>query len=95
MSLSARHRRTLQRLFEEPTRADVDWDDFAGLVEALGGAWMKPGHTAGSRRRAKLKDVKGLFHHPHLGSIIKKGSVESAREFLRRADVTPEKEAEQ
>ena len=95
MSLSKRHRRTLQYVFEEPTRADVDWDDFAGMVQALGGAWIKPGHTSGSRRRAKLNGVKGLFHRPHPGSIMKKGSVDSAREFLRRAGVSAGKETEE
>jgi hypothetical protein len=47
---------------------------------------------AGSRRRAKLNGVKGLFHQPHPGSVMKKGSVESAREFLRRAGVSPEQD---
>jgi hypothetical protein len=79
LALSAKHRRTLQRIFEEPTRADVQWDDFEALVVALGGEWRKPGRTGGSRRRAMLRGVRGLFHRPHPGSVMKKGSVESAR----------------
>jgi hypothetical protein len=92
MTLNARNCEMLYRIFEEPTRADLDWDDFVRLVEALGGVWPKPGHTAGSRRKAKLNGVKGLFHKPHPGSVMKKGSVESAREFLQRAGVTPRSE---
>jgi hypothetical protein len=90
MVLNRRHRRTLAVIFEEPTRADLQWDAFEALVEALGGEWRKPGRTAGSRRRAVLHGVKGLFHQPHPGSIMKKGSVESARQFLRHAGVAPE-----
>jgi hypothetical protein len=92
VSLSSRSRRTLGRIYAEPTRADIGWDDFVRLVEALGGVWARPGRTAGSRRRAKLNGVKGLFHQPHPGSVMKKGSVESAREFLRRAGVSPEQD---
>ncbi|MBF0332825.1 MAG: type II toxin-antitoxin system HicA family toxin [Alphaproteobacteria bacterium] len=90
--MNANNRDTLCRIFADPTRADVDWDDFVRLVKALGGEWPKPGHTAGSRRRAKLNGRKGLFHSPHPGSLMKKGSVESAREFLRNAGVTPASE---
>ena len=92
MTLNANNCDTLCRIFADPTRADVDWDDFVRLVNALGGEWVKPGHTAGSRRRAKLNGRKGLFHSPHPGSLMKKGSVESAREFLSSAGVTPASE---
>jgi len=92
MPLSSHQCRILCAIFEEPTRADIDWDDFVSLVKALGGKWLKPGKTGGSRRRAKLRDKKGLFHAPHPGSIMKKGSVESAREFLLKAGATPAKE---
>ena len=92
MALGSKHRRTLDRIFEEDTRADIQWDDFEALVMALGGEWRKPGRTAGSRRRAVLRSVKGLFHRPHPGSVMKKGSVETARVFLRNAGVAPDTE---
>jgi hypothetical protein len=92
MALSSRHCATLCAVFAEPTRSNVAWDDFEKLVVALGGSWVKPGHTAGSRRRAVLRGRKGLFHAPHPGPAMKKGSVESAREFLRNAGVTPQTE---
>jgi hypothetical protein len=87
MALGRKHRRTLERIFEEPTRPDIAWADFEALVVALGGEWRKPGRTAGSRRRAILNDVKGLFHRPHPGPIMRKGSVEAARLFLRNAGI--------
>lgn len=89
MTLNAANCTTLCRIFADPTRGDIEWDDFVRLVKALGGEWLKPGHTAGSRRKAKLKGRKGLFHAPHPGSVMKKGSVESARQFLMNAGVTP------
>jgi HicA toxin of bacterial toxin-antitoxin, len=89
VTLNGRNCEVLCRIFIEPTRADIDWDDLVRLVVALGGDWPKMGQTSGSRRRAKLNGVKGLFHKPHPGSVMKKGSVESARDFLQRAGVTP------
>ena len=92
MALGRKHRRTLQRIFEEPTRPDIAWADFEALLVGVGGEWRKPGRTAGSRRRAILNDVKGQFHRPHPGSTMKKGSVEAARFFFRNAGVTPKEE---
>jgi hypothetical protein len=92
MLLSHRHCSTLCAVFEEPTRNDVEWDDFERLVVALGGAWVKPGRTAGSRRKALLRGRKGLFHAPHPHSTMKKGSVESARAFLLSLAITPKSE---
>ncbi len=92
MTLNSKQRRTLRAIFTEPTRADVSWKDFESLVKALGGEWSKGGRTGGSRRRAKLNGIKGLFHHPHPGPVMKKGSVDSAKAFLRNAGATPEKE---
>ncbi len=88
MTLNAANRATLRMIFADPMRGDVRWDDFVRLVNALGGEWLKPGHAAGSRRKAKLNGRKGLFHSPHPGALMKKGSVESAAEFLRNAGVT-------
>ena len=90
--LSSTNCATLCAIFEVPTRADIVWDDFERLVRALGGMWRKPGQTAGSGRRAGLNGVKGLFHEPHPDPRMKKGSVESARQFLQNAGITPQTE---
>lgn len=92
MGLSNRHCRTLCAIFEEPTRADVIWSDFVALCLALGAEMPKPGRTSGSRQRIKLRGRKAVFHRPHPGPTMKKGSVESARVFLINAGVTPETE---
>jgi len=92
MALSTKHCRTLCAIFEEPTRADVKWADFVALLRALGAELPKPGKTAGSRRRITLRGRKAVLHKPHPEPTMKKGSVESARDLLRYASVTPEKE---
>lgn len=82
MPLSSRHRSTHRAIFEQPTRADVHWDDFALLVSALGGDVQM---GAGSRRRLTLNGVRAVLHKPHPQPEMKKSSVDSAKEFLINA----------
>jgi hypothetical protein len=91
MALSSRHCSTLCALFAEPTRSDLRWSDFVSLCRALGGAKPKTGKTGGSRR-LQLHGMRAVLHEPHPDPRMKKGSVESARDFLRNAGVTPAKE---
>ena len=90
--MSSKHCRVLCAIFEEPTRSDILWTDFIALCRALGAEFTKPGKTAGSRQRIKLRGRKVVLHRPHPEPTMKKGSVESARDFLRNAGATPEKE---
>ena len=92
MSLSKKHCRTLCAIFEEPSRANIRWADFLVLCKALGAELPKPGKTAGSRQRIGLRGRKTVLHKPHPEPTMKKGSVESARDFLRNAGVTPQTE---
>jgi hypothetical protein len=92
MVLSNRHCRTLCAIFEEPTKSNIRWADFESLLRALGATLVKPGKTAGSRQRVALRGRKAVFHKPHPDPTMKKGSVESARDFLKNAGATPEKE---
>lgn len=92
MSLSNRHCQTLCAIFESPTRADIRWTDFLALCRALGAQLPKSGKTAGSRQRIALRGRKAVLHKPHPEPTMKKGSVESAREFLKNAGATPQHE---
>src|ERR1039458_8172168 len=89
MSLSSKHCRTLCTIFRVPTAATVTWAGFALLVSALGGD-VEPGD--GSRRRMQLNGMIAVFHRPHPQPTMKKGSVESAREFLLKAGISPKSE---
>jgi hypothetical protein len=84
--LSSRHRRTLESIFEQPTRSDVPWRDIVRLFEALG-AIVETG--SGSRRRVKLGDRKAVFHEPHPERVTDKGAVEHVRGFLLSAGIRP------
>ncbi len=43
----------------------------------------------GSRVGSSLTGVAATFHRPHPGPVAKKGAVESVRELLKNAGVTP------
>jgi hypothetical protein len=90
VALSSKHCRTLCAIFEQPTRADIKWNGFMALYSALGGEKPRSGRTTGSRRRLKLHSVRAVLHSPHPQPEMKKGSVESVRDFLMRAGITPQ-----
>ncbi len=85
VELNSANRRTLAALFTQPTRTDVDRDDFIRLCRALGGDPVAAG--SGSVRRLKLNGVRAAFHEPHPRGVMKKGAVDSARLFLLNAGV--------
>jgi hypothetical protein len=90
--VNSRQRRTLQAIFQEPTRADLSWREIESLFDALG-AEVREGK--GSRVRVLLNGVAAVFHRPHPRPAAGKGAVESVREFLIRARVRiPSPEAE-
>ncbi len=82
-----KHRKTLLAIFEQPTRSDVRWNDFAFLIDKLGGTVKFGGRTGGSRRRVRLNGIRAVLHKPHPGPCMVKGSVESARDFLKAAGI--------
>ncbi len=92
MAPSRKHCRTLCAIFEEPTRANIMWSDFISLMRAHGAELPRSGKTAGSRMRSKVRGRKAVLHKPHPEPEMKKGSVESARDFLKNAGLTPESE---
>lgn len=84
--MNKRHRRTLQRLFETPERADILWRDVESLLSALGG---EVSQGRGSRVRVALKGVRAVFHRPHPRKETNKATVKSVRRFLKEAGVMP------
>lgn len=87
MKLSSKHRRTLQAVFEEPTRANVKWVDVENLLRALG-AELSEGR--GSRVRVYLAGTRAVFHRPHPEPDTDKGALKSVRRFLTAAGIEPE-----
>jgi hypothetical protein len=81
-TLGAKHRRTLDAIFETPTRSDIRWGDIESLIVALGGT-VTGGR--GSRRRILLVRP-AVFHMPHPEPTTDQGAV---KEYLRSVGVTP------
>lgn len=79
--LSNKHRKTVQAVFERPTRSDLPWRDVEALFRALG-AELKEGR--GSRVGVELNGQEAVFHRPHPRPAMSKGSVEAVRDFLAR-----------
>ena len=88
-AMNRRHRRTLGRVFAEPTPADLRWTEIEALLRAAG-AEISEG--AGSRARIALSDVRAVFHRPHPSPVTGRGLVRAVRDFLASAGVTPEEE---
>jgi len=80
------HRRTLQAIFAEPVRANVNWSQIETLLAACGAA-ISAGR--GSRVRVALNGVRAVFHRPHPQKETDKGALRSVRRFLTEAGVTP------
>jgi hypothetical protein len=87
--MNSRHRRTLARIFAEPTPADLRWSEVEALLRSVGG---QVSEGAGSRVRVALRGVRGVFHRPHPGPETRRSQVRAVRDFLAEAGVKPEKE---
>lgn len=84
--LRAKHRKTLQAIFEQPVRANVLWSDIEKLLVACG-AEISEGR--GARVRVALRDVRAVFHRPHPQKETDRGTVMAVRRFLTAAGVEP------
>jgi hypothetical protein len=80
-----RHDKTLEAIFAEPVRANINWSDIESLFKHLG-ADVTEGR--GSRVRVALNGVRAVFHRPHPQKETDKGAVRSVRRFLTEAGVT-------
>jgi hypothetical protein len=83
----AQHEKTLQAIFDQPTRSDIAWRDIEALFKHLGASITE---GKGSRVRVKLNWVGAVFHRPHPQKEAVKGSVRKVREFLETAGVSPD-----
>jgi hypothetical protein len=84
--MNAAQRKTLQEVFEQPTRADVRWSKIEGLIRALGGGVSE---GRGSRVRFRLGDRVATFHGPHPKRVTGKATLEDVRRFLENSGVKP------
>jgi hypothetical protein len=78
--------RTLQAIFADPVRSNINWSDIETLLRHLG-AEITEGR--GSRVRIALRGARAVFHRPHPRKETDKGAVKSMRRFLTEAGVVP------
>ena len=88
LAFNSRQRKTLERIYGEPTRSDVTWSEVRALLEACG-ATVKEGR--GSRVRIQAGTCMLNMHTPHPQKEMKKYMVELVREFLAKIGVGPER----
>jgi hypothetical protein len=84
--MAVKHEKTLARIFKNPIRSDVDWQDIIALLQHMG-AEISEGR--GSRVRIALNGIRAVFHRPHPGKETDKGALKSMRRFLAEAGVKP------
>jgi len=87
--MNSRHQRTLQRIFAEPTPADLRWRDVEAVLRAAG---AEVSEGAGSRVRVALSGARAVFHRPHPGPETRRGLVRAVRDFLAAAGIKPDQE---
>lgn len=86
VSAMSKHDKTLQAVFDTPTKANIAWSDIESMLKH-NGAEISEG--SGSRVRIYLNGVRAVFHRPHPQDEAGKATVKSMRSFLERAGVTP------
>lgn len=84
--MNAAQRRTLEQVFERPTRSDVRWAAVEAMVRALGGTVSE---GRGSRVRFRLGERVATFHGPYPKRVTGKATLEDVRRFLENAGVRP------
>ena len=84
--MNNKHLKTLQAIFDDPTRSDIEWKAIEAMLIAAG-AEISEGN--GSRVRIALNGVRAVFHRPHPRKETDKGAVKSMRRFLELAKVMP------
>lgn len=62
IALNKKQQKTLGKLFEQPVRSDIPWNDIESLLLALG---AEISEERGSRVRIALNGVRAVFHRPH------------------------------
>ncbi len=80
--MNNKQKKLLQKIFEDPIKSDIPWNEIESLFFALGGEISE---GRGSRVRVILNDVYADFHRPHPEHLTDKGAVKSVRRFLNNA----------
>lgn len=84
--MDRRHHKTLQAIFDEPVRADLEWKAIEKMLDGLG-AEISEGRS--SRMRIQLNGVRAVFHRPYPEKEVDRGALKAMRRFLQQAGSGP------
>lgn len=84
--MNKRHRETLDKIFQTPVPASLEWRDIEVLFVAVGARTVE---GSGSRVRFELNGIVATFHRPHPDKEAKPYQVRDARRFLEQAGIRP------
>lgn len=78
----SKNSKTLSRIAQKPTVADIRWDELSSALESVGYECL---NNDGSRRKFFHKGVNDLItlHKPHPSPDVAKYAIEEVREHLK------------
>jgi len=85
--MNKKQTKTLEAVFEDPVRADIEWRDVESLLIALGAEVTE---ARGSRVKVALNAIRAVFHRPHPAKEVTKGAIRALRDFLVETGVRDE-----
>jgi hypothetical protein len=84
--MNKRQRETLEKIFQTPVPASLEWRDIEALFVAVGARTVE---GSGSRVRFELNGVVATFHRPHPEKEAKPYQVRDVRRLLEQAGIRP------
>ncbi len=82
--MNSKQKKTLEAVFSDPVRSNIEWRDIEKMLLALG---AETSEGNGSRVRIALHGVRAVFHRPHPEKETDKGAIISLRRFLLSAGI--------
>jgi hypothetical protein len=82
--MNKKQAKTLEAIFEDPVRANIEWRDVESLFVSLGAEVTE---ARGSRVKVAHKGVRAVFHRPHPEKEVRKGAIRALRVFLVEAGI--------
>ncbi|MFH0786940.1 MAG: type II toxin-antitoxin system HicA family toxin [Pseudomonadota bacterium] len=79
VNMNKKQQKTLSRLKDKPTRADISWNEVQSFFKAIGAQVRQ---DEGSRIQVILNTRVLRLHKPHPQKDLKKYAVEAIRDFL-------------
>lgn len=84
--LPAKHGRTLTRVYERPTPADIRWEEMESLLRASG---VEVVERSGSRVGLSKGSERIVMHRPHPRPTIGRATARDIAAFLKVVGVEP------